>query len=88
MLRKISFWYTLAFIIFWNGYTLHQYITGQPNVLQLFLFGIGFTVLLLATTWFSRWLMSHYKVVDEKAEEILSAKFKNKRSERNGRTVH
>ncbi|MBB6451456.1 hypothetical protein HNR44_003467 [Geomicrobium halophilum] len=88
MLRKISFWYTLAFIVLWNGYAVQQYFTGQPGAVQLFFFGIGFTVILLGATWFSRWLMKHYKVVDEKADEILSTKFKKDRRHRNGKTVY
>ncbi|WP_042426490.1 hypothetical protein [Geomicrobium sp. JCM 19039] len=89
MLRKLSFWYTLAFVVIWNGYTVFHWLSGQPNGLSLFLFGIAFTVVLLAATWFSRWLMGHYKVVDEKANVILTqAKSKKSRSDRHGRTVY
>lgn len=88
LLRKISFWYTLVFILLWNGYTAQQFFAGENGAVQLFWFGIGFTVILLATTWFSRWLMKHYKVVDKKANEILSTKFKKQRSDKNGRAVY
>ncbi|MDN6639694.1 MAG: hypothetical protein L0L10_02835 [Tetragenococcus sp.] len=78
MLKKISFWYTLMFILLWNGYALQQYMTGQPGSLQLFLFGAAFTVVLLGLTWFARWLLDRYKVIDKKAKENLFTKVKNK----------
>lgn len=78
LLKKISFWYTLMFILLWNGYALQQYMTGQPGSLQLFLFGAAFTVVLLGLTWFARWLLDRYKVIDKKAKENLFTKVKNK----------
>lgn len=77
-LRRFLFIYALAFSVIWIGYGIYSIVTNQPNAINVLVFGIAFAGLVSATSWFSYWLMGHYKRIDKLAKETFSNAKKSK----------
>lgn len=69
--------YALVFSLIWIGYGIYAVITHQPSANLLLGIGIAFTIVMAMATWFSYWLMGHYKRIDNLAKEIVSPSKKN-----------
>lgn len=73
-MKKFFVIYASVFALIWIGYGLFAVISGVPSANLILGFGIAFSILIFATSWFSYWLMGHYKRVDRMAKEIISKK--------------
>jgi len=73
-MKKFFMIYASVFAVVWIGYGLFAVITGIPSANLILGFGIAFSIIIFAASWFSYWLMGHYKRVDNMAKEILSKK--------------
>ncbi|MBP1950519.1 hypothetical protein SAMN05216232_1113 [Virgibacillus subterraneus] len=71
-MKKFLFIYALAFSLIWVGYGLYSVITNQPSANLILGIGVAFSLTIFAASWFSYWLMGHYKNVDALARKILS----------------
>ncbi len=71
-MKKFFLIYASVFALIWTGYGLYAVLAGKPSANLILGFGIGFSVFIFAASWFSYWLMGHYKKVDKMAKEILS----------------
>ncbi|GAB3798265.1 hypothetical protein [Virgibacillus kimchii] len=73
-MKKFLIIYASVFALIWIGYGLYAVITGSPSANLVLGFGIAFSIIIFAASWFSYWLMGHYKRVDHMAKEILTKK--------------
>jgi hypothetical protein len=73
-MKKFFMIYASVFALIWIGYGLYAVISGIPSANLILGFGFAFSILIFAASWFSYWLMGHYKRVDNMAKEILSKK--------------
>lgn len=77
-LKKFLFIYANLFSLIWIGYGIFAVLTNQPNHNFLLGFGIAFAVVIFAASWFSYWLMGHYKRIDKMAKQVLSTSRKQR----------
>ncbi|MFD2761119.1 hypothetical protein [Lentibacillus juripiscarius] len=71
-MKKFFIIYASVFALIWTGYGLYAVLTGKPSANVILGFGIGFSIFIYAASWFSYWLMGHYKKVDKMAKDILT----------------
>ncbi|GAA0610363.1 MULTISPECIES: hypothetical protein [Virgibacillus] len=71
-MKRFLFIYGLVFSMIWIGYGLYSVFTNQPSANLILGFGIAFSVVICAATWFSYWLMGHYQKIDAMAKRILA----------------
>lgn len=70
--------YASVFSLIWIGYGLYAVISRQSNAGLILGIAIAFAVVMTLATWFSYWLMGHYKQIDNLAKEIISPSKKSK----------
>lgn len=73
-LKRFFITYATVFALIWIGYGLFSVVTGKPSASLILGYGIAFSIVIFAASWFSYWLMGHYKKVDQMAKEILTKK--------------
>ncbi|WP_164667928.1 hypothetical protein [Virgibacillus doumboii] len=71
-MKKFLFIYALVFSLIWVGYGLYAVFTNQPSANVILGFGVAFSIAICAASWFSYWLMGHYKKIDDMAKRILA----------------
>lgn len=64
--------YAAVLSLFWIGYGLYAFITNQPSGGIILGFGVAFSFCLFMASWFSSWIMGHYKKIDNMAKTILN----------------
>jgi len=80
-MKKFLFIYALTFSLIWTGYGVYSLLTNQPSAGLIFGFGVAFSIVIFATSWFSSWLMNHYKKVDTMAKNMIGKKRREKNSQ-------
>lgn len=73
-MKKFFIIYASIFALIWTSYGLFAVITGKPSANLILGYGIAFSIVIFAASWFSYWLMDHYKKVDRMAKEVLTKK--------------
>ncbi|UJL45610.1 hypothetical protein KFZ58_14575 [Virgibacillus sp. NKC19-16] len=76
-MKKFLFIYASVFSLIWIGNGIYAFITDKPSSGVILGFGIAFSIVIFVASWFSSWLMGHYKKVDTMAKEIIQKKVKN-----------
>jgi len=77
-MKKFLFIYALVFTFIWTGYGIYAVITDQPSAGLTLGFGLAFSIIIFTASWFSSWLMSHYKKIDTMAEKIIGKERKKR----------
>ncbi len=77
-LKRFLFLYANLFSWIWIGYGIYAVVTDQPNGKFLLGFGVAFAIMIFAASWFSYWLMGHYKRIDKMAKQVLSSSRKRR----------
>lgn len=72
--KKFLFIYASVFSVIWIGYGIYAMLTNQPSAGLVLSFGLAFSVVVFAASWFSTWLMGHYKKIDSMAKNIIGEK--------------
>ncbi|ALX50287.1 hypothetical protein [Lentibacillus amyloliquefaciens] len=73
-LKRFFIIYASVFAFIWIGYGLFSVVTGKPSANLILGYGIAFSIVIFAASWFAYWLMGHYKKVDKMAKDILTKK--------------
>lgn len=77
-MKKFLLIYAMVFSFIWTGYGLYAVITHQPSAGLILSIGVAFSVVIFAASWFSSWLMGHYKRIDMMAKKIIGEGRKEK----------
>lgn len=73
-MKKFLLFYASVFACIWTGYGVYAVITNQPSASTVLIYGLAYSVFIFAASWFSSWLMKHYKKVDAMAKEMTFKK--------------
>lgn len=71
-LKKFLFTYATVLSLIWIGYGVYALIANQPSSGVILGFGIAFSVCLFIASWFSSWIMRHYKRIDSMAKTMFT----------------
>jgi len=71
-MKRFLYLYATVFSLIWLGYGLYAVISNKPSASNILLFGIAFSIVIFGASWFSNWLMGHYRRVDKMAKELLN----------------
>ncbi|NBJ69409.1 MULTISPECIES: hypothetical protein [Clostridia] len=71
-MKKFLTVYASVFTTIWIGYGIYAWWSGKESASLILGFGIAFSAVICLASWFSYWLMCHYKKVDRVAKNILS----------------
>ncbi|MBA4603239.1 hypothetical protein [Thermoactinomyces mirandus] len=77
-LKRFLFLYANLFSLIWIGYGTYAVVADQPNGQFLLGFGVAFAIVIFAASWFSYWLMGHYKRIDQMAKHVFSSSRKQR----------
>ncbi len=72
IVKKFLTMYAVLFTAIWVGYGIYALWTNQESAHLILGLGVAFSIVICLASWFSYWLMRHYKRVDSMAKNILS----------------
>ncbi|MFU0788886.1 hypothetical protein JNUCC74_14530 [Cerasibacillus sp. JNUCC 74] len=71
-MKKFLAIYAIGFSLIWVGYGIYAIWSHHDSATLILGFGIAFSIVICLASWFSYWLMRHYKRIDKMAKDILS----------------
>ncbi|SJZ62211.1 hypothetical protein [Garciella nitratireducens] len=69
-MKKFLMIYASVFSFIWIGTGIYAIITNQPSHYGVLLFGLAFSFTIFLTSWFSNWLIKHYKKIDTMTKNL------------------
>lgn len=75
-MKRFFIIYTIMFSSIWIGSGIYALATNKPSAMNLLIFSLAFTVIMILAVMFSYGLMNYYKKIDRLMKNNIQQKFK------------